>query len=289
MLRVAIFGSKHKEHHASELQRLFDALSSLGLSLLIEPSFYSALSDDYGITLPSAQLLEDSPAIGADCAISLGGDGTLLRTARRLASQSIPILGINIGRLGFLTDINIAEAIELIGNLGSGDYCIEERRQLRIEIDGKVYGDVLNEVAILKRETGSMISINTLLDGAFLADYDCDGLIVSTPTGSTAYSLSVYGPIIMPEARCMLIAPIAPHSLTMRPLVISDDTEIEMRVSGRNNTFLLVLDGQSKILPCGVTIRIALSPDSIRLIHLRKRSYADTLRRKLLWGASTKE
>lgn len=289
MQRIAIFGSNHKEHHALELQKLFDTLKALGVSLVFESSFYQTLTQDYGVSLEHQLLLEDSPALGVDCAISLGGDGTFLRTARRVASQEIPILGINIGRLGFLTDIDIAEATNLVHKLTSGDYTIEERKQLHIEIDGKSYGDVLNEVALLKRETGSMISIQTWLNDSFLANYDCDGLVVSTPTGSTAYSLSVYGPIIMPNAQCILIAPIAPHSLTMRPLVIADDTQIEMIVSGRNNTFLLVLDGQSKILPCGAKVRIYCSPDTIRMIHLHERSYADTLRRKLLWGASTKE
>lgn len=287
--RVAIFGTGHKEQHAPDLQRLFDELEHRGVAMYFDPKFHRALTESYKLTPRIAGYVEAGGALDVDCAISLGGDGTLLRTARRMASQAIPILGINLGRLGFLTDMNVAEASSLIGQLAEGYYSLQERMQLSIEVDGVSYGDVLNEVAILKRETGSMIRIHTQVDGAYLADYDCDGLVVSTPTGSTAYSLSVHGPIIMPDTPCILLAPIAPHSLTMRPLVVSSSTAIKMEVSARNNTALLVLDGQSKIIPCGATIGVRHSDVHVRMIQLRTTSFADTLRRKLLWGTSVRE
>lgn len=289
MYRIAIFGSEHTQRHTAHLRLLFDKLTRSDVALYYDAAFLEALQTSYGLTPPVAGVLPQGQALDVDAAISLGGDGTFLRTARRVGAQKIPILGINLGRLGFLTDMDIAEAPEQIDRLIEGDYTLELRTQLKVEVDGQYFGEVLNEVAILKRETGSMIGIHTLLDGNYLADYECDGLVVATPTGSTAYSLSVYGPIMMPQTRCMLLAPIAPHSLTMRPLVVSDDVEVSLEVSARNNSFLMVLDGQTKIFPCGVRIRITRAQHTISIIHLDRSVFADTLRRKLLWGAPVRE
>lgn len=232
----------------------------------------------------------DMSPLDVDFVLSLGGDGTFLRAARRVFGQEIPVLGLNMGRLGFLTDMGIEEALPLLPRLFSGEYTLERRMLLSVEVDGHPYGQVLNDVALLKRETGSMISIHTLLGGEdYLANYECDGLIVSTPSGSTAYSLSAYGPLIMPQCRNMLLTPIAPHSLTMRPLVLPEDLSVEMTVTARNNTFLLVLDGQTKILPTGVKVRVQKSQSQLRIVHLRPYCFADTLRRKLLWGAPVRE
>ena len=224
-----------------------------------------------------------------DFVISLGGDGTLLRAARRVFAEGTPVLGLNMGRLGFLTDRSVQEALPLLSRLFEGKYTTERRMLLSVEVDGTHYGEALNEVALLKRETGSMITLHTRLAGDELASYECDGLVIATPSGSTAYSLSAYGPLMMPQVGAMLITPIAPHSLTMRPLVIPEDETIEMTVSARNNTFLIVLDGQTKILPCGAKIIIRKSVNSLCLLHLDKHSFADTLRKKLLWAAPVRE
>jgi len=160
---------------------------------------------------------------------------------------------------------------------------------LSVEVDGAHYGEALNDVALLKRETGSMITLYARLADTELASYECDGLVISTPSGSTAYSLSAYGPLMMPQVRAMLITPIAPHSLTMRPLVIPEDETIDLTVSARNNTFLIVLDGQTKILPCGAKITIRKSANSLCLLHLDSHSFTDTLRKKLLWAAPVRE
>lgn len=289
MYRIAIFGTNHKQQYTQQLRQLFEALASSGVSLYFDASFYQILEEGYDLHPQAAGFVQEDHALDVDYAISLGGDGTFLRTARRVGAQGVPILGVNLGRLGFLTDTNATEATELIGNLFNGAYTVEARTQLQVEVDGRNYGDVLNEVALLKRETGSMITIHTQLDGVYLADYDCDGLVVSTPTGSTAYSLSVHGPIIMPDSACTLLAPIAPHSLTMRPLVVASETQVTMSVSARNNSFLLVLDGHSRIVPCGATVTVRRSPHTIRMLRLRETSYAETLRRKLLWGAPVRE
>lgn len=289
MYKVAIFGSSYTQRYTEQLRQLFEALAREGVQLYFDSGFLEALHASYGLTPPIAGVLPKGEVEGIDFAISLGGDGTLLRTARRVARESVPILGINLGRLGFLTDMDIVDALPLVPQLCSGEYTTESRTQLDVEVDGKYFGRVLNEVAILKRETGAMIKIHTLVDGNYLADYECDGLVVSTPTGSTAYSLSVYGPIIMPQSRCTLLAPIAPHSLTMRPLVVPEQVVIDIEVASRNDSFLMMLDGKSKILKCNNKIRITKSQERISIIHLSKGSFADTLRRKLLWGASVRE
>ena len=283
--RVALFGTGYKSHYTSQLETLFKSLQEYDVALYFDPSFYHVVTEEYALVPPPAHILEYGTALDLDFAISLGGDGTFLRTARQLSGQDIPILGVNLGRLGFLTDMDAEELIEYLPQLFRGEYHIEHRTQLQVSVDGKYIGDVLNELAILKRETGSMISIHTHLDDVFLADYDCDGLVVATPTGSTAYSLSVYGPIIMPDAACTLLAPIAPHSLSMRPLVVSSSSLLEMTVSSRNNSFMLTLDGQARIYNCNVKISVNLSQRKIHMIRLRGASYAETVRRKLHWAA----
>lgn len=282
--KIAIFGTGYKAQHREDLQLIFACLEQYDACLFYEAGFYRIILDEYQMTPPQGKILASGNGLDIDFAISLGGDGTFLKTARYLSGQDIPILGINLGRLGFLTDIDVHEAAPLLHRLFTGAYTIEKRMQLHIEVNGKHYGEVLNELAILKRETGSMISIQTILDGTYLADYDCDGLIIATPTGSTAYSLSVYGPIMMPDAACTLIAPIAPHSLSMRPLVIASSAILEMSVTARNNSFMLSLDGQAKIFPCNTSIRISRSEHCISMLRLRERSYAETLRQKLHWG-----
>lgn len=283
--KIALFGTGYKPQHKEQLQLIFAELQRYDVSIYLEKSFHRVVASEYGLSLPSQLILDQGTALDLDFAISLGGDGTFLRTARFLNGQDIPILGINLGRLGFLTEIDVQEAVPLLGRLFSGEYTIDRRSQLRVEVDGKHLGDVLNEVAILKRETASMISIKTHLDSTYLADYDCDGLVIATPTGSTAYSLSVYGPIMMPEAECTLIAPIAPHSLSMRPLVIKSDSVLEMSVESRNNSFMLALDGSAKILGCEAQIRVSHSKHTIPILRLRSSNYTETLRKKLHWAA----
>ena len=281
MYRIALVASQHLSAHAAHLAQLLSALDRSDVALYCDRTFQLDLAEEFHLTPRIAGVLPtDMSPLDVDFVLSLGGDGTFLRAARRVFGQEIPVLGLNMGRLGFLTDMGIEEALPLLPRLFSGAYTLERRMLLSVEID----------VALLKRETGSMITIRTLLgDEDYLANYECDGLIVSTPSGSTAYSLSAYGPLIMPQCRNMLLTPIAPHSLTMRPLVLPEDLSVEMTVTARNNTFLLVLDGQTKILPTGVKVRVRKSQSQLRIMHLRPYSFADTLRRKLLWGAPLRQ
>lgn len=291
MYRIALVASQHLSAHAAHLAQLLSALDRSDVALYCDRTFQLDLAEEFHLTPRIAGVLPtDMSPLDVDFVLSLGGDGTFLRAARRVFGQEIPVLGLNMGRLGFLTDMGIEEALPLLPRLFTGEYTLERRMLLSVEIDGHPYGQILNDVALLKRETGSMITIRTLLgDEDYLANYECDGLIVSTPSGSTAYSLSAYGPLIMPQCHNMLLTPIAPHSLTMRPLVLPEDLSVEMTVTARNNTFLLVLDGQTKILPTGVKVQVRKSQSQLRIVHLRPYSFADTLRRKLLWGAPLRQ
>lgn len=290
MYKIALVASPSLAAHAAHLQQLLQRLDRPDVSLWCDRTFHLSLQEDFGLQPTIAGYLPtDFSPLDMDFVISLGGDGTLLRAARHIFAEGTPVLGLNMGRLGFLNDRSIEEALPLLDHLFDGSYTTERRMLLSVEVDGKHYGEVLNDVALLKRETGSMITLHTLLDGQHLANYECDGLVISTPSGSTAYSLSAYGPLMMPQTPAMLLTPIAPHSLTMRPLVVPEESCIDITASARNNTFLIVLDGQTKILPCGAQIRITKSPNSLQLIHLSDYSYTETLRRKLLWAASVRE
>lgn len=290
MYKIALIASERLEAHADHLAQLFQALDRPDVALWCDKSFHDSLEQSFGLSPHIAgHLPTDLAPMDMDFILSLGGDGTLLRAARRAFAEETPVLGLNMGRLGFLTDRNIHDGLPLLENLFNGDYTLEERTLLSVEVDGVRQGLILNDVALLKRETGSMITLQTNLGEEFLANYECDGLVISTPSGSTAYSLSAYGPLMMPDTPAMLITPIAPHSLTMRPLVLPDSRTLEITATARNNTFLMVLDGQSKILPCGVKIRITRAESRLRLIHLAPYSFTETLRNKLLWGAPVRD
>lgn len=289
MHKIGIFGSRYQGVHAPKLEQLLNKLLGYDVKLYCDAKFHHTLEHEYNIHTSISGYLDDMEALALDFAISLGGDGTFLRTARRVATQRIPILGINLGRLGFLTDVDLDEALESIHLLLEGKYHIEERMQLRVEINERYQGDALNEVSILKRETGSMITLHTHLGNAYLADYECDGLLISTPSGSTAYSLAAGGPIMMPDTDSILLTPVAPHSLTMRPLVISDREEIRLSVSSRNNSFLIAIDGQTKILDCDDILSVKRSEHSIRMIRINDKAFAAILRRKLHWATPVRE
>ncbi len=284
MYKIGIFGSKYEGEHLEGLRSVFSCLERPDVSLYFEQESYEVLTELLKDFAFKPLFIEGEEQLDLDFALSLGGDGNFLRTARRVAKSEVPILGINLGHLGFLTDVDVDEAAPLLEKLFTGDYRLEERKQLAVYVDDIFVGDVLNDLAILKRETGSMISIHTLLDEDYLADYEGDGLIIATPSGSTAYSLSVYGPIITPNCPCFLLAPVAPHSLSIRPLVVSDEMSLKMNVEARNDSFLLVLDGKSKPYPCGVSIRVQRSIHKIKMLRLTKRPFAETLQRKLHWA-----
>ncbi len=228
----------------------------------------------------------------ADYAISIGGDGTFLKVARRVGELQIPIIGINMGRLGFLADVLPSEIEEALDDIYAGNYFLENHTVIQVETDGEHltgYPCALNEVAVSKRDTASMISIRTYVNDEFLVNYQADGLIVTTPTGSTAYSLSNGGPVIVPQSRSLCLTPVAPHSLNMRPIVVTDTSVIKLEVESRSHNFLVAMDGRSEKLVGGTQLTIRKAPYSIHVIKLMNRRYFSTLREKLMWGADERQ
>ena len=233
----------------------------------------------------------DGSDFDADFVISMGGDGTFLRAASMVRGKQIPILGINIGRLGFLADVNAQEIERTIQALYEGDYTVDTRAVIQVETDGQAlqgYDCALNDVAILKRDNASMITIHTTINGDYLTTYQADGLILSTPTGSTAYSLSNGGHIIVPGTGVLVMTAVAPHSLNIRPIVIPDTAEVTLDVESRNHSFLVAIDGRS--VKCGEGTRITLrrAPYNIQVVKRSGKLYFSMLREKMMWGADVR-
>jgi len=289
-MKVGVFGSEYQIEKQSVIRRLFEKLHALEAEIYIDVQFYGFLSEQLNYTPNKTGLLLDDE-FDLDIALSVGGDGTFLRTAARVNKQDIPILGINTGRLGFLADISSNEIENTLEEVSKNYYKIEERSLLRIQTEEKLYNGynyALNEIAILKRDTSSMITIHTSLNDEYLASYQADGLVVATPTGSTAYSMSVDGPIIVPQSNSIVLSPVAPHSLNVRPLVIPDSTIITLSVESRSDSFLIALDGRSEVFPLNTELMICKADYTTKVIKRYNHTFYQTLREKLMWGADVR-
>ena len=289
-MKVGIFGSQYQQEKQSIIRRVFSKLTSLEAEIYVDTLFHDYLLDAFGFEPPINGLLTGD-IFDLDVAISLGGDGTFLRTAARVNRQNIPILGINTGRLGFLADVGSTDVEDTLEELFKHYYKVEERILLRLETESRAYKGynyALNEVAVLKRDTSSMITIHTSLNGEYLTSYQADGLVIATPTGSTAYSMSVNGPIILPQDNSIVLSPVAPHSLNVRPLVIPNDFEITLGVESRNRTFLISLDGRSEIFPAGIQLKVSKADYTTKVTKRYDHSFYETLQKKLMWGADVR-
>lgn len=289
-MKVGIFGSEYQVEKQNLIKRLFGKLASLGAEIYVDCRFYTFLVDAFDFEPPVAGLLTDD-TFDLDIALSIGGDGTFLRTAARVNRQDIPILGINTGRLGFLADVGTNEIEDTLEEIFKNYYRVEARTLLRLHTDQRIYRGynyALNEIAILKRDTSSMITIHTSLNGEYLTSYQADGLVISTPTGSTAYSMSVNGPIIVPQSQSIVLSPVAPHSLNVRPLVIPDSDVISLDVESRNEYFLIALDGRSEVFPMGIQLRVSKADYTTKIIKRYNHTFYQTLREKLMWGADAR-
>lgn len=285
-MKILIFGNEYQQRYASELRHLVEVLCKRGAEVDIETVFYTYLRDKLGIDCAGTQCHKACDMWG-DVALSIGGDGTLLRTARVVAKKNVPILGINTGHLGYLAEANVSEIERVIDELYEGRYKIGRRTMLEISNNCGVHIDnylALNEVAILRQDACSMLAMRTWVNGIDLTTYRGDGLIISTPTGSTAYNLSVGGPLIEPTAHVLALSPISAHSLTMRPLIVRDDSVIEVETESRTRQYIVSLDGEVHSLPSGTAITIRKSDIFIKVIETLNHNFADTLRKKLMWG-----
>ncbi len=291
ILKFAIFGNVFQPRKSASIRRLLACLRSYGDEVAMDRAFYDFLCRCCGEAIGVARVF-DGGDFEADFVISMGGDGTFLKAASRVGPKQIPIVGVNMGRLGFLADVSPGDIEACIEALHRGDYAIEDRGALLVEpVGGSLAGPAcaLNDVAILKRDDASMITIHASIDGESLATYQADGLIVCTPTGSTAYSLSNGGPIIVPGTPVFAITAVAPHSLNTRPIVVSDRSEITLRVESRSHNFLIAVDGRSEKCADGVALKLRKAPYNVRVVKRRGASYYDTLREKMMWGADGRE
>lgn len=289
-LKFALFGNIYQSRKSANIQKIVELLAERGAEVCMERMFYDFVVDT-GMMKPGGVDVFDNSDFTADFVISLGGDGTLLRAAGHVGAKGVPIVGINMGRLGFLADIVPSETESAIDSLYDGNYAIEEHTVISAETDGMPLNGqhyALNDIAVLKRDTASMITIHAEVNGEYLVTYQADGLIVSTPTGSTAYSLSNGGPIIVPRTGTLCLTPVAPHSLNIRPIVIPDDSEITLTVESRSHNFLTAVDGQSEKCAENTRLTIRKAPYSIKIVKRSSQRYYSTLREKMMWGADTR-
>ena len=287
-MKVAIYGQNYvKDTTQKAVERLLDILLRQQANVFFESEF---------ITTQNAEI-QNSSAISTfdkldktfDLLISVGGDGTILRAVTYVRDLGIPIVGFNIGRLGFLATIQIDDIETALTEIFKGDYKISERSLLSVSTDPE-HSDVvetnfaLNEIALSRKNTTSMITVETHLNDEFLTSYWADGLILSTPTGSTGYSLSCGGPVIAPDANNFALTPIAPHNLSARPLIIPDSTTVTLRVNGREDQFLMSLDSRIVTLSNTTTVIVKKADFVIKMVELLDETFLATLRKKLLWG-----
>lgn len=289
-MKIGIYGQFYHENSETYIQLILDALQKKNVEIVIEENFLNIINLHQDITrnfsgVDTFTELDSS----YDLFFSIGGDGTILKSVTFVRDLGIPIVGINTGRLGFLATIQKEEITKSIHQILNGDYLISERSVLSIETEpnnAEIHplNFALNEVAVNRKNTTSMIKVETLVNNKYLTSYWSDGLIVSTPTGSTGYSLSCGGPVIDPSAHSIVITPIAPHNLNARPLVLPDDSVISLKVSGREKSYLVSLDSRIATLENETTIIIKKAPFQINLVQLHDDSFIKTLRKKLLWG-----
>lgn len=287
-MRIALYGNPFDGSKSKYIQHLIHKLEQENISICIENQFFDFLEEIIKFKKPVSsfdnyQELKES----ADVLLSIGGDGTLLNTITLVRDSGIPVLGINTGRLGFISSISTDQIDSAINQLLKGNYDIQERTLLQLESENDLFGETniaLNEVTILKKDTSSMIQIHAYLDDVYLNSYWADGLIISTPTGSTGYSLSCGGPIILPGTDNFIISPIAAHNLNVRPLVVSDKNVIRLKVDEREELALVALDSRSRAIDPSLELTIRKADFKIRLIRLEDQSFVSTMREKLMWG-----
>ena len=281
---IAIFGNAMKDNTLIEVSHILEFMAAHGVQVLLSQELRQELQlREYPAFSEVAQE-GDEPV---DFAMSVGGDGTFLTTAAAVGSRNIPIVGVNCGHLGFLADVQTKDVDIIMRQLIEGQYTIEQRSLLRVccgRQDLIMSPYALNEVALMKQGMSSMISVEVNANGEFLHTYHADGLVLSTPTGSTAYNLSIGGPLLVPQTKGIILAPIATHSLTVRPLVVPDDWKFDLKVNSRYQSYMLSIDGRSQILNTDVSLHIEKAPYTIKVVQVGENSFLKSLRDKLNWG-----
>ena len=286
-MKFALFGNTYQAKKSAHVIRLLSILKQYNAVVYINRDFYHFLVDEQQMDIQAAGVFEGND-FEADMVLSMGGDGTFLKAASYVGNKNIPILGINTGRLGFLADVSPEEMEDTFKDIYNHNYKVEDRSVLQVISNGqplKGYPCGLNEIAVLKRDSSSMITIHTSINGAYLTTYQADGLVIATPTGSTAYSLSIGGPVIVPHSNTIAITPVAPHSLNVRPIVINDEWEITLDVESRSHNFLVAIDGRSETCREGTRLTIRKADYNIKVVKRPNHVFFHTLRDKMMWGA----
>lgn len=289
-MRVIIYSKVAKEKDLPHIQHLFDALNDAGVQIFVFGPYLDQIKGKIAMRSEVGVFggYVDFSLRKFDFVIALGGDGTILSAVTYVRDAHVPIVGINLGRLGFLASIEKKRIREAVTYLLKGRYVIEKRSLLYLESNLPVFGDIrfaLNDCTLLKRDTSSMITIHTYINGDYLNSYWADGLIVATPTGSTGYSLSCGGPIIFPNSGNFVITPVAPHNLNVRPVVISDDSVISFQVEGRTDNFLCTLDSRFETINAAHHLAVRKNDFYARIVQLQDYGFMETIRNKLAWGA----
>jgi NAD+ kinase len=291
-MRVAIYGRKVSKYSAEYFTEMLKCLEDFGWEAVLEEDLKALLVSKIGIS-EKYQTFKSHLDFksGIDLTISMGGDGTFLKTVSYIQDSGVPIMGINMGRLGFLANISKEQIHHTLTQVKEKEFEFQKRSLLRVFTEEDIFGKdnfALNELTLHKKDTASMITVHASLDNKYLNAYWADGLIVSTPTGSTAYNLSCGGPIITPGCQVHILTPIAPHNLNVRPVVVPDHLPITLSVEGRDRTYLLSLDGNSKSIKQGEEVVVKKAEFMINVIKFEDNNFLDTIRNKMLWGIDTR-
>ena len=285
---IAVYGRKFGDNSIEMVNLLFDELAQRDCELWIFEPFYRFIEKTLDRSIPAQPYTEReeiNPEV--DVLITIGGDGTILDTITQIGDSGVPILGMNTGRLGFLSNNNKADITKAIDCLFKGDYRIDSRSVLELNSNHSLFEGqnfALNELTIHKKDSASMVTVHAYVNDDYLNSYWADGLIIATPTGSTAYSLSCGGPIMAPSSNNFVITPIAPHNLNVRPIILNDSNTLKFKIGGRENEYLATLDSRSEIITNETEITIKRAPFNIQLIQFEWQTFFDTIRNKLLWG-----
>ncbi|MFY7668803.1 MAG: NAD kinase [Crocinitomicaceae bacterium] len=291
-MRVAIYGKKVNKQTSPYFVEVVKILSDFGWDLVLEEELKQILINKIGIS-ENYDVFNNHQDFqtGIDLAISMGGDGTFLKTVSYIRSSGVPIMGINTGRLGFLANISKDQIHNTMNQVRDKNYEFQKRSLLRVNTEDDLFGEdnfALNELTLHKKDTSSMVTVHASLDNKYLNSYWADGLIVSTPTGSTAYNLSCGGPIITPGCQVHILTPVAAHNLNVRPMVVPDHLPISLSVEGRDRSYLLSLDGNSKSIKQGENVVVTKAEFMINVIKFEDNNFLDTIRNKMLWGIDTR-
>lgn len=288
-MKLAIYGRSFNDSFNPVIQQLFDRLAMQGSEVYIFEAFYSYLKPriNFSATPKTFRSLADVK-YWPDYVVSIGGDGSMLDSVALVKNTGIPILGINTGRLGFLSNISTDDIQQAIDALVTKNYQIEKRGLLELHSSNHLFGEnnfALNELTVHKKDSSTMMTVHAYVDNEYLNSYWADGLIIATPTGSTAYSLSCGGPIVTPDAKNVIITPVAPHNLNVRPIVLPDSVTITLKAEGRSLQFLAALDSRSETFDADTELVVKKAGFTANLVQLHSQTFMSTMRNKLMWGA----